>query len=121
MGSVRTPTGLDKRGRALWRSIAPKYDLRPDELRTLEDACKLADLIERMETKLEEDDELVVPGSMKQPTAHPMITELRQYRSSLSKMLGSLKLPDADDGEKKSASESARAAAHARWSKKKTA
>lgn len=113
MGSVRTPSGLDKAGKALWRSIAPHYNFRPDELRILTDACKLADTIELMEVELDGAD-LIVPGSMKQPTANPMLAEIRQTRAVLAKMLGSLKLPDESKGEQDTSGSALKAAA-ARW------
>src|SRR5664280_3025194 len=48
-----TPDGLGASGRRLWDSIAPPaYDLRPDELRLLEDASRLADRIDDLEGAL---------------------------------------------------------------------
>lgn len=44
----RTPTGLGDGGRELWRSIVSKFELRPDELRVLHDACLEAELVDRL-------------------------------------------------------------------------
>ena len=49
MKTPTAPTKLGVKGRKLWTSIAGKYVLRADELRTLEDACREADLVEKME------------------------------------------------------------------------
>ena len=115
MGSARTPTGLGKHGKALWRSIAGSYDLRPDELRILEDVCKQADMIAKVEEELAAQD-LTVKGSMGQPTPNGHIAELRQMRAGLARSLGSLKLPD-EGGKKDDTSGSALKAAAARWSR----
>lgn len=114
---AKTPTNLGKRGRALWSAIASTYELRPDELCTLEDACREADLIERLHAELAQS-ELTTKGSMGQEVASPYVSEIRQHRTVLTGLLKSLKLPDSPVGaaQKKAAtSEAARAAARARW------
>lgn len=119
MGSVRTPTGLEKHGKALWKSIAGTYDLRADELRILEDACRQADLIERVRAELDTQP-LTVKGSMQQDTPNGHIAELRQMRAGLGRMLASLKLPDQGDESKDKTSASALKAAEARWGRRGT-
>lgn len=42
------PAKLGRAGRELWRSIIPTYDLRPDEVRLLADACREADIVQRL-------------------------------------------------------------------------
>ena len=70
----RTPTGLGVSGRDLWSEIAGTYDLRPDERRLLEDACREADLIDRLESEINDPDhEMVVKGSMGQPVSSPLV------------------------------------------------
>ena len=108
------PPKLGRKGSALWRDIASQYELRPDETRTLEDACREADLIERLEDELREAP-LMVAGSMGQLVASPLVSEVRQHRATLGQLLRSLKLPD-DSGET-DVSSSARKAARARWSR----
>ena len=56
MTAPRMPTKLGASGKALWSSIIPAYDLRPDELRILIDACREADLIARLQDALESAD-----------------------------------------------------------------
>ena len=68
MADQKTPKGLGTAGRALWRSIAGPYQLRADELRTLEDAAREADLIERLE-EAQRDAPLTVKGSQGQQVA----------------------------------------------------
>lgn len=117
MTAPKRPTGLAKSGRDLWDSIVPKYELRPDEYRTLLDACKEADLIDKLE-KAQSEASLVTKGSMGQAVISPFISELRQHRTVLANLLKSLKLPDSGAGadqKKNFVSEQARAAARARW------
>jgi hypothetical protein len=116
----KAPTGLGTSGRSLWRAIAGVYELRPDELRILTDACREADLVDRLEAALA-DAELIVKGSMGQLVASPLVSEVRQHRTVLAGLLRSLKLPDAPDTDRTSTyvSEQARAAARARWGTRK--
>lgn len=116
-GAPRRPRNLGAGGRALWDSVAPVYELRPDEVRILLDACREADIIDRLETELV-DEPLMVKGSMGQLTASPLVSELRQHRATLTGMLAKLKLPDSPAGAARKravVSEQARAAARVRW------
>src|SRR5690606_41193051 len=69
---------------ALWDSIVPAYDLRPDEARMLADACREADIVQRLEDELA-DAPLMVQGSQGQLVASPLVSELRQHRSVLAR------------------------------------
>lgn len=109
------PLGED--GRALWDSIIPAYELRPDEVRILQDACCEADIIARLEEELV-GAELMVKGSQGQLVASPLVSELRQHRATLAGLLVKLKIPDSPAGAaRKRAVVSAQAvkAARARW------
>ncbi|WP_413800103.1 hypothetical protein [Streptomyces iranensis] len=113
----RPPGKLGAAGRRLWREVVERYELRPDEARILGDACREADIVERLEAELA-DAPLMVKGSMGQLVASPLVSEVRQHRSVLAALLKSLKLPDAPaDAQRKqnAVSEQARAAARARW------
>lgn len=113
----RQPAGLGESGRELWNSVALTYDLRPDEVRMLADACREADIVERLEMELM-DSPLMVKGSMGQLTASPLVSEVRQHRTVLAGLLSKLKLPDTPAGSERKravASENARTAARARW------
>jgi hypothetical protein len=117
VAAPKTPTSLGKRGKALWSSIVPTYDLRPDELCTLEDACREADLIERLHAELATS-ELTTKGSMGQEVASPYVSEIRQHRTVLTNLLKSLKIPDSPAGSARKravVSDAARSAARSRW------
>lgn len=121
MTAKKAPTGLGSKAKRLWSDISGNYELRFDELRILEDACREVDLIEGMESELQlsiNAGEWLVKGSMGQDVAHPLIGELRAHRSLLAQLLGKLKLPDADAGAAPmSRSEAGRALVNARWSR----
>jgi hypothetical protein len=50
VGTVKKlpPEGLGSAGRKVWTDISSKYALRPDELATLEDACRITDMIDSL-------------------------------------------------------------------------
>ena len=98
MARPAAPTGLGTKAKRLWTSTTTTYELREDELRILEDACREVDLVERLERELKKA-KLTVEGSMGQPVANPLMQEIRQHRSIVQRLLGSLKLPDDEAGE----------------------
>ena len=113
------PVSLDDHGKALWRSIASKYTLRPDELVWLEAACKGADRIAAME--VERAGRWVSRGSMGQEVIHPLVAEIRAQEAQNAALLAKLKLPDLAEGgaqgtgAEKPRSVQARKAAQSRW------
>ncbi|MEM9134294.1 MAG: P27 family phage terminase small subunit [Actinomycetota bacterium] len=122
MSKPRRPAGL-KRSATLWDEVAGSgtYTLRPDELRLLEDVCRQADLVDKLERAIK-DAPLTVKGSMGQMVAHPVLQEIRQHRATLHRLTAQLKLPDAPAGKqgtRGSNSDRARAVANARWSRQK--
>lgn len=111
----KAPAHLAAKGRRFWSEVTQGFELRVDERRLLEDACREIDLIERLEDELRTG-ELLVEGSMGQSVASPLIQELRAHRAVLARLLGALKLPEEPNsaGER---SASARQAAMSRWSR----
>ena len=120
MSEVKVPKPLrplGEDGQALWDSIVPQYELRPDEIRILQDACCEADIVARLELELVDAD-LMVKGSMGQLVASPLVSEVRQHRTTLAGLLAKLKLPDSPAGAARKravVSEKAVKAARARW------
>lgn len=108
-----TPPKLGRKAAAMWREITSAYELRPDECRVLEDACRECDLIDILEAAINDPAEpLTVKGSMGQPVVNPLIAEIRQHRATMAGLLRGLKLPDEAAP---SRSAQARDAAKARW------
>jgi hypothetical protein len=113
MSTVKPPKDLRDAGKAVWESIASKYELRPDEVTRLEAACRTADVIGMLEDAWRElGFPMVSVGSMKQEVIHPLIGEIRTQRSSLASLLAGLKLPDDAAG---APSNQQRDAANSKW------
>lgn len=111
------PADLGDSGKKLWRSIVGKYDLRADELRILRDACMAADIQATLEEDIAESP-LKTRGSQGQEVLNDSLKEWRQYSNLVSQHLKKLALPDEAGVQERrtaSVSESARAAARARW------
>jgi hypothetical protein len=117
MVTIRTPQGLGKAGRALWRRVAHDYELSPAELAVLERACRTMDLLARIDEDLAVD--VTAEGSMGQVKAHPLLMSVVQLHSSLSLLLRDLALPMPDEPEGRRRSPTATAAAQARWRKER--
>lgn len=117
MKKIKAPAGLDEPGRKLWDEISGKYELRADELCTLEEACREVDLIARLDDALD-GASMMVAGSMGQQVVNPLLGEVRQHRGVLARLLGYLRLPDDSEGTAEARSTQARAAANARWSRR---
>ncbi|MFI2841696.1 P27 family phage terminase small subunit [Mycolicibacterium sp. PDY-3] len=95
----RTPDGLGTEGRKLWREIVGTFDVteEPHKRRILLDACKTADLIERLDTAMA-GESLTSKGSMGQLVIHPLIAQSQSSRTQLAQLLSRLNFtPDQED------------------------
>lgn len=110
---MQEPVGLGEQGHALWVAIMEEFELRVDEVRVLEQACRTLDLIERMAGELE-NDPLIVDGPQNKPVANPIAAELRQNRALFPRLMAALHLPDAEGLDR---SEVMRSLANRRWKK----
>jgi phage terminase small subunit len=111
----KCPPKLGAPGVRFWKDVVDRYQLRPDELRVLEQACRTLTLLDKMQKTLDKADSLTAVGSMGQPVMHPIVSELRQHRNTLRQLTNQLGLPDEDDSRKTSRSAQARDAVNARW------
>ena len=102
----QAPKGLGARGRRLWREITEAHELDPMQVVLLEEACRCADRLDKLEEKLsgredawahllsrmdlgDEDTrviELRIEGAL---------SEARQQQNVFKQLLASLRLPDA--------------------------
>ena len=114
----RAPAGLKAAGRGVWRRIhedlGAGWVLTNRELVVLEAAARQADTNAALEAAIKEAG-VVVIGSRGQPRMSQAVTELRQGRLALERLLGSLALPDEDGDTMTSAQRRAQAAASSRW------
>jgi hypothetical protein len=114
----RAPAGLGTAGKALWRRLVDAYEFGPGELAILAVAARQADDVAALEALIA-DEGLIVTGSQGQPRLSAAITEVRQGRLALGRLLGQLSLPDESDRPLTAASLQAKKAADARWSRKR--
>lgn len=113
--------GLTGRGRDLFQVLNDAYTFDQHEVPALVETCRTLSLLDRLETALAGGD-LLVPGYRGQPTASPLLGEIRAHRQTYTRLLASLNLPELDDaGEpietRTPKSIRASRAAHARWLK----
>lgn len=119
---MKPPKGLGNSGRALWRQIAralPEgWELDEREEALLRLAARQADDLTRLETAISKSGPMV-PGSAGQPVVNPAIPEARQARLAISRLLGALHLPDAEEAPRTAAGQRGQRAANLRWSREK--
>lgn len=114
------PPALGAKGTALWKEIAWKYELRPDELSNLEDACLAKDVMDDLWKDMAATP-LKTKGSQGQDVINPTFPEWRQYSMLAKSHLAALKIPDEAPGIKgvvkqtPATAHKSRAAARAAW------
>jgi hypothetical protein len=90
--------------------------LNPGELAVLEQACRTADELDRLDKAVRALPDLVVSGSMGQPRMHPLLNEARGHRLLLERLVGALALPDEyEESGLRPGQRHAQRAANARW------
>ena len=118
---MTAPDGLGERGRSLWESIAfglpADWEFTEREVEILGLACRQADDLALLEAEI---DKLGVTtmGSQGQVVIAPMIPEARQARLAISRLLGSIELPDDEDEPRSAAALRAQRAARSRWDRR---
>lgn len=117
MSKNPAPSTLSDAGRALWSSIAGKYELRPDEVSILTLACETADMLAILDAAwVDAGKPFLTKGSMGQEVIHPLVGERRQQSAQQAALLARLKLPDdATGGAGTGETNQHRAAAQSKW------
>jgi len=119
MTDHKTPTDLGPAGLELYEQLHDKAEFGPHELRLVEDAARVTDIIDRLD-QAALIEPLVVKGSTGQPVINPVIAEARVQRRLLADLLTAVKIPLSDDREAEQAkarSDQARKAAFVRHGK----
>ena len=112
------PDGLDTAGTALWSALVADYSFDPHELAVLGVACRQADDVAALEAVIRSDG-YTVAGSAGQPRLNGAVSEVRQGRLALGKLLGALALPDDDGKPLTRAQRQAQHAARVRWDRER--
>ena len=122
MTAVEPPQGLGRAGSALWKQmVSPDLEFSESELVTATLACRQADDLAALEALLAERG-MVTVGSKGQPRLSPIVSELRQQRLTLNRLVAALSAPEpGEDAALTSAQRKARRAAEARWDRSKYA
>jgi phage terminase small subunit len=117
---MKPPTRLGSTGRALWSSVAkglPEgWELDEREVAILTLAARQSDDLTRLEAIKQ--DGAMVKGSTGQPVVNPAITEARQARLAIGRLLGQLALPDEDEQARTEPGQRGQKAARARWDRR---
>lgn len=114
----KPPRGLGASGRALWRTVIADvpgdWELEARDLAVLEAACRQADDVADLEAAVGRDG-VIVEGAAGQRRLNGAVTELRQARLALGRLLGQVDLPDEQRRPVTEASRRAQRAANVRW------
>ena len=105
-------------GTALWEALTGAYDFGAGERPVLAAACRQADDVALLEAAIATDG-ATVEGSAGQPRLNAALTEVRQGRLALAKLLGALAVPEDDDRPLTAAGRRAQTAANARWDRRR--
>lgn len=105
----------------MWRSVAKGlpdgWELDERELAVLSLAAHQADDLARLETAIKRDGAMSV-GSKGQPVVNPALTEARQARLAIGRLLGQLSLPAEDEEPNTEAGRRDQNAARVRWDRR---
>jgi hypothetical protein len=83
----KAPTGAGAAGRRLWRAVLSEFDLAEHELALLRQAVHVADLCEQLRATVDRE------GVLLEGRTHPAMTELRQQRILLARLVVALRVP----------------------------
>lgn len=105
MAAARTPTGLDTKGRKLWRDLTAAASFNPAELVLLEEACRIADRLDRLDALIRGEDDAWMrfrpmneDGTEITVTIDSALTEARQQANVMKQIIAALRVPESDSG-----------------------
>ncbi|MGQ9349724.1 terminase [Mycolicibacterium gilvum] len=90
----RPPAGLDTGGRKLWRELADVYEFDGAEPRLLAELCKQVDLVDALAAAVAEHGVMVRTADGDGVKLNTAVTELRQGRLAVARLVAALRLPD---------------------------
>lgn len=93
--ALKTPRNLSAAGRKLWDAATDEFDWADHELAILEESCRTRDRIVQLD-KAVDDDGLMLPSSQGS-RVHPAVSEARQQRLALARLLVLLGIPALED------------------------
>lgn len=87
---------MGESGARLWESVVVQYDLDVHEELLLLQACRTADLLDRLARRADGAELTVINAKGEQVTA-PWITEHRQQSIVLARLLASMRMPSGEE------------------------
>lgn len=94
------PRATKAAGRRLWNELLRDYVLDEHELALLREAVRTVDQLEAL-TAIVEAEGVMVSTASGERKVHPALTEARQLRLTLARLLASLRLPAGEAGDEK--------------------
>ncbi len=82
---------------ALWSSVVDVYDLEEHQRAVLVEACRTVDLLTKLDAEVRRDGPTI--DSSQGLRTHPAVTEARQQRIALARLLAVTRLPSGQDGD----------------------
>lgn len=92
---VKTPRNLSASGRRLWDAATAEFEWADHELAILEEACRTRDRVVQLD-KAVDDDGLMLTSSQGS-RVHPAVSEGRQQRLALARLLVLLRIPALEE------------------------
>jgi hypothetical protein len=92
---TRAPAGLDRRGRKLWRDLVAAHRFGPAQLALVEEACRLADRLDRLHALLSGDraswDVLTLDSGDVTVVVNSALIEARLHAATLKGLVAELR------------------------------
>ncbi|MFI1767510.1 hypothetical protein ACH41H_36435 [Streptomyces sp. NPDC020800] len=88
---MEEPAGLDGRGRRMWRESLAIWALTPAHLVLLEEACRIADRLEVLDSMLRSVSRNVKPDIEQFPYISGLLAESRQQSTALKALLAEIR------------------------------
>ncbi len=102
----RTPPGLAAKGRRLWRELCEANEFGPEERVLLEEACRIADRLDRLDALISGDEDAWLrfrvndDGTQVKVVIDSALSEARQQANVLKQIIAALRLPDEQSGKR---------------------
>lgn len=106
MAVPRSPAGLAVKGRRLWRELCELHEFEPAERVLLEEACRIADRLDRLDALLVGSADAWLrfqvseDGAEVRVVVNGALSEARQQANVLKQIVAALRLPDEASGKR---------------------
>ena len=123
MSTITAPRGLGKRGRAFWRKVSLEVEFTDPEGELLLEVCRCLDTLDSLNASVS-DLGPMVQGSAGQMVVNPAVSEARQQRLVLHRLLSALNIPEDEvmfsvPMVQSAKTDAARKAANVKWNRRR--